>query len=74
MFSNNKLFFEINGSKEQLRLGSHNQHTFCDLDGKYFEVKRREKTFSKSDVESDAGLVSPMPGKIIKINFRFAIR
>ena len=66
---NGKIFFDLNGSKEHLYVGSHDQQTFCDLDGKYFNIKRREKSFSKSDVESDAGLVSPMPGKIIKINF-----
>ena len=64
---NENIYFEFNGENKSLSYFTHSGSTFCDVSGKSFHLKKVEKNFSKSSVGSGEGLVSPMPGKIIKV-------
>ena len=70
VLDNEKIIVEIDNKKESYYFKSHKQQLFCDIEGKFFHAKKMAKNFSKSEIKNDDGLVSPMPGKIIKIHLQ----
>lgn len=66
-FDDDQLHFEYEGQRFSMAVATKGTSVFCDIAGKAFQAKKVEKNFSKSTVGAGDGLVTPMPGKIIKI-------
>ena len=64
-----QLHFAYKGQRFSMSVATKGSSVFCDIAGKAFHAKKMEKNFSKSAVGAGEGLVTPMPGKIIKICF-----
>jgi 3-methylcrotonyl-CoA carboxylase alpha subunit len=63
----NKLHFKFMGEVLRVPLSVTGGEIHCDVNGRSFHVKKIEKSFSKSAASDGEGLISPMPGKIIKV-------
>ena len=65
----NKLIISSGGSKKIAVFQRKGKVTHVDVEGSTFEIQKPEKKFQKNEVQNDGSLTSPMPGKIIKVNF-----
>lgn len=63
-----KILLSISQTKKTAYNIKKGKKTYVDIDGNNFVISRPEKIFVKSKVGGDNGLLSPMPGKIIKVN------
>lgn len=61
------IFLKFNGALKTITHFVAGGKIFCDIDGKTFTLNKSEKKFSKTSVGHGQGLISPMPGKIVKV-------
>ena len=65
----NKIIISSGGVKKVALFQREGRVTYVDVEGAPVVIKKAEKKFQKNEVQNDGALTSPMPGKIIKVNF-----